>query len=101
MAAVLWHPAGRAQQYIGLFYIFQIIGHIAYGGRLLLGYNANALLYYDALTVIAWLQLLTLGVVAYGSKIFCIICGLVGIRLGLERIIRMGIRNGRTRGRKE
>lgn len=55
---VLWKPVGKAQQYIGLFYFIQLAGHIAYGSRILLGYPANAAYYYDAITIVAWLQLL-------------------------------------------
>lgn len=61
MAVVLRHPAWRAQAAIGLLYIVQICCHIAYGGRELLGYPNDAIFYYDALTIIAWAQLLVLG----------------------------------------
>lgn len=63
---ILFHPAGRAQAYIGLFYLFQIAGHIAYGGRHLLGYPADPVYYYDAITWVAWAQLLAVGVWSIG-----------------------------------
>lgn len=61
-ATVLFHPAGRAQVYIGLFFAFQLAGHIAFGGRELLGLYADPFYYYDAITLVAWGQLLAMGV---------------------------------------
>lgn len=61
MMVVLWHPAGKAQVLLGLLYIGQICLHIVYGSRELLSYPNDILFYYNALTVIAWAQLLVLG----------------------------------------
>lgn len=60
-AVILWHPAGRAQAYIGLFYMLQIAFHAAYGIREVLGQQVDQLFYYDAITWIAWGQLLAMG----------------------------------------
>lgn len=60
-AGVMWHPAGKVQGYIGLFYFFQIAAHIAYGIRDVLGIPTDAIFYYDAITYIAWAQLIALG----------------------------------------
>lgn len=62
MAAILWHPAGRAQAIVGWLYLGQLICHSSYGVRELLGFYTDILLYYNALTGIAWLQLLAVGV---------------------------------------
>ena len=45
----------------GLFYFFQIAAHIALGIRSLLGIPTDAIFYYDAITYVAWAQLLALG----------------------------------------
>jgi len=60
-AVILWHPAGRAQAYIGLFYMLQIAFHAAYGIREVLDQRVDQLFYYDAITWIAWGQLLAMG----------------------------------------
>lgn len=60
-AGVMWHPAGKVQGYIGLFYFFQIAAHIAFGIRSLLGIPNDAIFYYDAITYVAWAQLIALG----------------------------------------
>jgi hypothetical protein len=62
MAVILWHPAGRPQAVIGWLYMLQMAYHSYYGSRELLGYSNDVVLYYLALTVIAWSQLLTLGI---------------------------------------
>ena len=67
-AGVMWHPAGRVQGYIGLFYMLQIAAHIAYGIRDLLGIPTDAVFYYDAITYIAWAQLFAIG--AWSSGIW-------------------------------
>lgn len=60
--AVMYHPAGRVQGYIGLFYFFQISAHVAFGARRLLGIPTDEIFYYDAITYVAWAQLAALGV---------------------------------------
>jgi hypothetical protein len=60
--AVMWQPAGRVQGFIGLFYLLQIAGHTAFGVRRLFGLGADPLYYYDAITFVAWAQLLAMGV---------------------------------------
>jgi hypothetical protein len=60
--AVMYHPAGRVQGAIGLFYFLQIAGHIAFGFRRVLGMEADAIFYYDAITYVAWAQLAAMGV---------------------------------------
>lgn len=60
-AAVMWHPAGRAQCYIGIFYFLQIAGHIGFGARSILGYDPDPVYYYDAITWVAWGQLAAIG----------------------------------------
>jgi hypothetical protein len=60
--AVMYHPAGRVQGFIGLFYFFQIAGHTAFGIRRLLGLPADPVFYYDAITWVAWAQLAAMGV---------------------------------------
>lgn len=60
--AVMFHPAGKVQGFIGLFYFVQIAGHIAYGGRRLFDMSADDIYYYDALTYVAWAQLIAMGV---------------------------------------
>ncbi len=59
--AIMYRPAGRVQGIIGLTYFFQIAGHIAYGGRHLAGLPADPVYYYDAITLVAWVQLLAVG----------------------------------------
>lgn len=63
---VMFHPAGRVQSYIGLFYALQIAGHISFGGRRLMGYHADPVFYYDAITIVAWGQLVAIGMWAGG-----------------------------------
>jgi hypothetical protein len=89
-AAVMWHPAGRTQVYIGLFYALQIAGHIGYGGRRLFGMEASALFYYDALTWIAWAQLLAIGVWAGGLWVRDTLHRSRPVRHALDRTARMG-----------
>ena len=60
-AIILWHPAGRVQAYVGLFYMIQIAFHTAYGIREVFGQSVDQIFYYDAITFIAWGQLLALG----------------------------------------
>ena len=60
--AVMYHPAGKVQGFIGLFYCFQIAGHIAFGARQMLGLGADAIFYYDSITYVAWGQLVAMGV---------------------------------------
>jgi len=59
--AIMYRPAGKVQGLFGLTYFFQIAGHVAYGGRGLFGLPADPLYYYDAITAVAWLQLLAVG----------------------------------------
>lgn len=59
--AVMFHPAGKVQGFIGLFYFLQIAGHTAFGLRLLFGMSADPIYYYDAITYVAWLQLAAMG----------------------------------------
>lgn len=61
-AAIMYHPASRVQGYIGLFYGFQIAGHVTFGARQLLGIPTDEVFYYDAITYVAWAQLAALGV---------------------------------------
>jgi hypothetical protein len=74
--AVMYHPAGRAQGFIGLFYFFQIAGHTAFGIRRLLGLPADPVFYYDAITWVAWAQLAAMGVW----------CGGIWIGSGVRRL---------------
>ena len=89
-AAVLYHPAGRAQGFIGLFYGFQIAFHVAVGFRLLLDFPVDLLFYYDAITWIAWAQLLAIG----GW------CGTVWGRSALHRFWRCSLEADRLAGRR-
>jgi hypothetical protein len=61
---VMYHPAGKPQGYIGLFYITQIACHIAFGIRNLgiIGEPGESTVYYDTITWIAWAQLIAIGV---------------------------------------
>lgn len=59
--AVMFHPAGKVQGFIGLFYLIQIAGHVAFGIRRLTGMSADPIYYYDAITYVAWLQLAAMG----------------------------------------
>lgn len=59
--AVMFHPAGRVQGYIGLFYLLQIACHTGFGLREWLSYRTDSILYYDAITWIAWAQLAAMG----------------------------------------
>jgi len=59
--AVMYHPAGRVQGCIGLFYLFQIAFHVAFGIRTILHMSADPIYYYDAITYIAWAQLAAMG----------------------------------------
>lgn len=61
MTAILWHPAGRGQAVVGWLYILQLVYHGYYGSRELLGADNSIDLYYNVLTVIAWVQLLAVG----------------------------------------
>lgn len=70
---VMWQPAGRVQGFIGLFYFLQIAGHTAFGLRYLTGYPNDPIFYYDAITYVAWAQLLAMGawcVGIWGSPVF-------------------------------
>lgn len=60
-AAIMLHPAGRAQAYIGLFYCAQIAFHCAFGMHEASGFPADGAAYYDAITWIAWGQLAAMG----------------------------------------
>lgn len=64
--AIMWKPAGRAQGYIGLFYMLQITAHIAFGMRTIFDIRTDAIFYYHAITYVAWAQLAALGVWAGG-----------------------------------
>lgn len=59
--AVMYHPAGRVQGFLGLFYLFQIAGHTAFGVRQWLGLPADPVYYYNTITWIAWAQLAAMG----------------------------------------
>jgi len=56
-AILLAHPAGRAQAMLGASFITQMIMHLAYGSLLLTGRSANYEIYYNMLTIVAWVQL--------------------------------------------
>lgn len=58
---IMRRPAERIQGYIGLTFCIQVTFHIGYGIRELMGAPSDAVLYYDALTYLALLQLLLLG----------------------------------------
>lgn len=60
-AAIMAHPAGRMQAYIGLFYCLQIAFHCGFGLHETTGMPANGMAYYDAITWIAWGQLAAMG----------------------------------------
>jgi len=64
--AVMWRPAGRVQGYIGLFYFFQIAAHVAYGIRDWAKMPNDPVFYYEAITLVAWAQLVALGAWAGG-----------------------------------
>jgi len=89
--AIMYRPAGKIQGLIGLTYFFQIAGHIAYGGRGLIGLETDPLYYYDALTFVAWVQLLAVG--AWGAGIWgkCALHSLGYLGHALDR--RKGARN--------
>lgn len=59
--AVMFHPAGRVQGFVGLFYFVQIAGHIAFGLRTMLHMSVDPIYYYDAITYVAWAQLAAMG----------------------------------------
>lgn len=58
--AVLWRPAGRMQALLGVSYCVQIAMHGGYGAAKIMGI-ADPWKYYDALTAVAWIQLLLVG----------------------------------------
>lgn len=88
--AVMWHPAGRMQVYIGLFYALQIAGHIAFGGRRLVGLSADPIWYYDAVTYVAWAQLGAIGVWAGGIWVGAMLHRDRNSRPALHRGARLG-----------
>lgn len=58
--AILWRPAGRMQALLGVSYCVQIAMHGGYGAAEIMGV-ADPWKYYDALTAVAWVQLLIIG----------------------------------------
>jgi len=58
---VLRKPAGKWQAALGVTYCIQIMAHLGYGVRILLGIGADAMEYYNNLTAIAFFQLFLLG----------------------------------------
>lgn len=58
---ILFRPAGRWQAALGSFFCAQIAMHGGYGVGQLLGKTTDPVLYYDALTSVAWVQLLLIG----------------------------------------
>lgn len=58
--AILWRPAGRMQALLGVSYCVQIAMHGGYGAAKIMG-TADPWKYYDALTAVAWIQLLLIG----------------------------------------
>lgn len=57
-AIILWRPAGKAQAIIGLTFLLQIGVH---AGRLANGEQADFLLYWWGLSLLAFLQLFVMG----------------------------------------
>jgi hypothetical protein len=60
---VMRRPASKVQGYIGLFYIIQICYHVGFGIRTLgiIGEPGESTVYYDIITLIAWAQLMAMG----------------------------------------
>ncbi len=62
---ILWHPAGRWQSMLGVSYCLQICFHAGYGLNALdlfgQGSSADTWKYYNALTLVAWFQLMIVG----------------------------------------
>jgi hypothetical protein len=58
---ILYSPSGKCQSALGVSYCIQIAMHVGYGARVLLIGDADRWQYYNALTFIAWLQLLLVG----------------------------------------
>ena len=88
--AVMWHPAGRMQVYIGLFFALQIAGHIAFGGRQLVGLPADPIFYYDAVTYVAWAQLAAIGVWTGGIWVGSVVPRHRNRRAPVDRRARLG-----------
>lgn len=57
---ILWRPAGKMQALLGVSYCVQIAMHGGYGAAKIAGI-ADPWKYYNALTAVAWIQLLMIG----------------------------------------
>lgn len=64
-ALILWHPARKMQAALGGTYAVQVSMHVAYGARALWG-TPDPVAYYEMLTIVAYAQLLILGVWSVG-----------------------------------
>lgn len=67
--AILYHPAGREQAFLGWSYGLQIAAHIVFGALVTAGYSPPQDAYYRYLTYIAFVQLLILGDWSIGGRL--------------------------------